>query len=374
MESVRLLHCADLHLGAEVIKLGGRSKARKAEFRRTFHKILELAHEEKVNLLLIAGDLFDVPVVPEDLCTEVRDAFAEAAPLRVAVCAGNHDPATCDSVYLREGFWPDNVTVFSSGMTVQEFPEIGVRLVGAGFTSAYCSHTMLRRIGLPEDELINIGLLHGTVVAEGQGSEHDPITIRQIESSGLSYLALGHIHTRKEPAKAGNTTYAYPGCTEGRKFGENGPKGVYIADVSRYSCDVRFVPVCERRLECISVDISELETVGAVAHAARKAMAEAAGENYREQIFRLTITGGQPRDLCFGTDELETLLSDVWYLEVLDETLPFVDESELESSNSIQGVFLRKLAAREETEKQERLEMAKKYGLRALLGPLDIEN
>ena len=374
MESVRLLHCADLHLGAEVVRLGTRSRARRAEFRRTFHRILELAKEEKVNLLLIAGDLFDVPVVPEELCTEVRDAFAAAYPLQIALCSGNHDPATCDSVYLREDFWPENVTVFASGLAIKEFPELGVRLLGAGFTSTYCSHTLLRRVSLPADDLLNIGIMHGTLVSEGQGSEHNPITLRQIEASGLRYLALGHIHTRKEPAKAGETTYAYPGCTEGRKFGENGPKGVYIADVSRYSCNVRFVPVCERRLECLEVDISEAETLGDVASLVRKAMEKAAGKGYREQIFRVTVKGEQAEGLCFGIEELESALSDVWYLEVQDKTLPFVDEAGFGAGGSIQSVFLKKLAEREENVKASRLEMARKYGLRAFLGPVDIEN
>ena len=221
-DSVRILHCADLHLGASHISLGPRSRARRTEFRNTFHRITELATKEEVNLLLVAGDLFDLPVVPEDICIEVRDAFAALAPLRIAVCSGNHDPATSDSVYLREGFWPDNVTIFSAGMRIEEFPEIGVRLVGAGFTGAYSPHTQLRRMVLPEDGLLNIGLMHGTIVSEGQGSDHNPITVRQIENSGLDYLALGHIHTRKEPARAGKR---HMPTAAARKAGNSGRTG-----------------------------------------------------------------------------------------------------------------------------------------------------
>ena len=188
-DSVRILHCADLHLGASHISLGPRSRARRTEFRNTFHRITELAKKEEVNLLLVAGDLFDLPVVPEEVTEEVRDAFASLAPVKVAICSGNHDPATIDSPYTREDFWPDNVTVFNSAMKIVELPETGVRLIGAGFSSTYCSHTQLRRVALPEDGLLNIGIMHGTVVPEGQGSEHNPITVRQIENSGLDYLA-----------------------------------------------------------------------------------------------------------------------------------------------------------------------------------------
>ena len=59
MNSVRILHCADVHIGAECGFLGTKSRTRKAEVKKTFQRILELCKEEKTELLLIAGDLFD---------------------------------------------------------------------------------------------------------------------------------------------------------------------------------------------------------------------------------------------------------------------------------------------------------------------------
>jgi DNA repair exonuclease SbcCD nuclease subunit len=368
-DSVRILHCADLHLGAAHISLGARSRTRRTEFRNTFHRITELAKKEEVNLLLVAGDLFDLPVVPEDICVEVRDAFAALSPLRVALCSGNHDPAVSDSVYLREDFWPDNVTIFSSGMRVEEFPEIGIRLVGAGFTGAYSPHTQLRRMVLPEDGLINIGLMHGTIVSEGQGSDHNPITIRQIENSGLDYLALGHIHTRKAPARAGKTTYAYSGCTEGRKFGENGQKGVYIADVSHNGCDVRFVPVCERRLEYEEFDITGLNGNGEIAEELRELLTKTVGPDYREQIIRVTLTG-EAESGVLSTEAVEVLLSDIWFLDLIDDTTPVIDRNELEMGNTLKALFIKKLEERAGEVPEKRIELAKKLCLKAFAGKL----
>ena len=59
METVKILHCADLHIGAAESFLGALAKSRRAETLITFEKIISLAKEEEVKLLLIAGDLFD---------------------------------------------------------------------------------------------------------------------------------------------------------------------------------------------------------------------------------------------------------------------------------------------------------------------------
>ena len=45
MESVKILHCADLHIGAVVSSLGEKSESRKSEALITFENIINLARE-----------------------------------------------------------------------------------------------------------------------------------------------------------------------------------------------------------------------------------------------------------------------------------------------------------------------------------------
>ncbi|TMI80892.1 MAG: hypothetical protein E6H03_07620 [Bacillati bacterium ANGP1] len=57
--SIRLLHTSDIHLGATFKVLGERGREQHRQVRETFARVVGLAIEERVDAVLIAGDLFD---------------------------------------------------------------------------------------------------------------------------------------------------------------------------------------------------------------------------------------------------------------------------------------------------------------------------
>ena len=61
---VRLLHTADVHLGARHADLGDRAATQRERQFAAFTATIDLALAEKVDLVLIAGDLFDSNVQP----------------------------------------------------------------------------------------------------------------------------------------------------------------------------------------------------------------------------------------------------------------------------------------------------------------------
>ncbi|HKZ24872.1 MAG TPA: exonuclease subunit SbcD, partial [Acidimicrobiia bacterium] len=84
---MKLLHTADWHVGRTV---AGRSRA--DEHRAVLTEIAWIADDEGVDLVLVAGDLFDSPSPsPEAESVLYRGllALAEVAP--VVIIAGNHD-------------------------------------------------------------------------------------------------------------------------------------------------------------------------------------------------------------------------------------------------------------------------------------------
>ena len=91
METVKILHCADLHIGAREAALGEKSLARRAEALITFENIVKLAKEQSVDLLLIAGDLFCSNATEYSSVSRVIDCIA-AGNIRTVYAAGNHDP------------------------------------------------------------------------------------------------------------------------------------------------------------------------------------------------------------------------------------------------------------------------------------------
>ena len=57
--SVRILHLADCHLGAPLGNFGSYASRRQEDLEKAFARSIAAALEEEVDLVLIAGDLFD---------------------------------------------------------------------------------------------------------------------------------------------------------------------------------------------------------------------------------------------------------------------------------------------------------------------------
>ena len=170
VKQVKILHCADIHLGAELTTLGRSSVARRAEIKNTFMNIIKLCQEDQVELLLIAGDLFDSVHVQENTLEEIKDGFASLKDTVVVIAPGNHDPYTLDSPYAKKDFWSENDIIFKSGLEKVEFENLGIRLWGAAFTETYVTASMLKNHTVPKDELINICVIHADI-SDGLGSK-----------------------------------------------------------------------------------------------------------------------------------------------------------------------------------------------------------
>lgn len=373
MDSIRILHCADLHIGAECGFLGTKARSRKAEVKKTFQRILELCKEERTELLLIAGDLFDDVKVSSETLGEIRDSFGAMPECKVVIAAGNHDAATPDSPYMLENFWPENVILFTSQPECRVLPELGVRLVGAGFTGMYCYQSMLRKLPSLDDSLINIGVMHGDIVSDNSRSDYNAVTQRAIQMSGLDYLALGHIHKRTEVLKAGNTYYAYPGCPEGQGFDETGDKGVYVGTVEKGYCNLQYRSICIRRVTELSVDVTDIERRDALAARLRSCMEAENGEGYEEHIYRLTLTGEPKNDMCRNIEDILAELEDIWYLKIKNKTRPRINPEELVQENSLRGIYVKRMTELMGTVPEEQRETALRLGLRAFFGEINIE-
>ena len=86
---MKILHTADWHLG---VKTEGKSRIE--EQRKIMEEICTIATEEKVDVVLVAGDVFDqaVPTAgAEDLFYETMDKLTENSERVEVVIAGNHD-------------------------------------------------------------------------------------------------------------------------------------------------------------------------------------------------------------------------------------------------------------------------------------------
>lgn len=204
--SLTLLHTSDLHLA----NLHGEIDASPAH--AGLVRVVEEAQARGVDLLLIAGDLFDSNRVGADCVEFVCDQLRRVR-CPVVIIPGNHDCYTEHSVYHR--FDASRAGAGVHLLTREEgemvtLPELQVRLWGRGIVDHHPGHQPLAGIPPREGDEWHLGMTHGYYVGRGPHSYSSLITAEEIAASALDYLALGHVHVYADVSQ-GATCAAYSG-------------------------------------------------------------------------------------------------------------------------------------------------------------------
>ncbi|MBR5155642.1 MAG: DNA repair exonuclease [Clostridia bacterium] len=340
MNSVKILHTADLHIGSGRINV----KGGKAEIENTFLRIINTCKSQNVDFLLIAGDLFDTPFVSADVASKIISAMSQIPDTIIVISPGNHDCACPGSVYLKYEF-PENVIIFNSFLKYQDFPQKNVRLWGAGFTDRFESLPLLQSNIENSTDRINICVLHGELVAENSSGTYNPIHPSTIEKSGFDYMALGHIHKRSDIEKLGKTHFSYSGCPDGMGFDETGSLGVYIGTVSKESANLEFLEMSSREYIIDNVDITLCKNTFDISDKILSRVKQHYSEKFTENLYRITLTGTVPADVSLSIAQLESVLGDtLYYAEVIDKSDTDVTHIEkLATETSLRGIFVRKM-------------------------------
>lgn len=351
------LHGADFHLDAPFTGLSAEKAAqRRGEQRETLERFAALARERKADLVLLSGDLADGRETYRETLEALSRALG-AIPAPVFLAPGNHDWYGPDSVYAAVR-WPDNVHIFTRDeIEAVELPELGCVVYGAAFTGPYRDGSPLEGFRAPADGRTHIMALHGDVDGHGR---YGSIRREDIAQSGLTYLALGHIHACSGPQRAGDTVWAYPGCPEGRGFDELGEKGVLWGTVRSGDVALEAVPLGTRRYEIRRIDVSEA--------GAEAALRAALPDTPSRDICRFVLTGS--RDEAPNVAALTELARPWFYMaQVRDETRQRQDLWRRLEEDSLTGAFLREMRRRLEgapAEERDTLELAARFGLAAL--------
>ena len=322
--SLKIIHCADVHFDSVMSSNLDASKVniRREEMRQTFKEIVNLS--QNADILLIAGDLFDGKNVSKTTLLFLKEEFAKIPETKVYIIAGNHDYMGADSVYRRFDFG-SNVYVFDTEMQCIE--EADYDIYGISFKTANDERVMLKDFTPKNPDKISICLMHANL----GGADYNPIKISDIESSGLDYLALGHIHKASRIMRAGATFYAYSGCPEGRGNDETGEKGVYAIELIKGNVvSQHFIPTCRRMYIDKEVDITGAQNYDDILH---KINEKYQGE---EHLYRFTLIGGC--DFSVDTEVIKEKISG-FSVTVRDKTTPTVDMEKLSQEFSLKGLF-----------------------------------
>lgn len=359
---IRFLHTGDLHLDSPFRGLTAeKARQRREEQREMLERICALARERQVDLVLIAGDLFDGEGVYYETTRMIADLLS-SIPAKVFIAPGNHDPFTETSPYASIR-WPENVHVFRSEyMQRVELPELHCAVYGTAFTSKYRDSSPLEHFKAGYDEgLCRVMVMHGDLSA-GK-SRYGALSADALATTGMDYVALGHIHRHTGVERRKSTCYSYCGCPEGRGFDECGEKGVLIGEVEPGNVKVEFVPLAMRRYEEIEVDITGKDVPSALLGAVPVDSAE--------NIYRFRLVG-ERSGARMDPQALAMLLKDKCYdVQVADATLPAMELWARLEEDTLAGMFLRNMKKRMDSATAEELpvlERAVRFGLCALEG------
>ena len=359
MKTLKILHTADLHLDSPFEALGaGKAAIRRKEQRELLGRLSALATAEQVDLVLLSGDLLDSANTYFETGEELIRAL-RGIPAPVFIAPGNHDFYSPRSPYARLRL-PENVHVFTeAAVRCVSLPDLQARVYGAAFTAPSSGPLLAGFQGEKLEGVWNLLCIHGELGA--RDSRYNPVREEELQSSGMDYAALGHIHQASGLKRAGDCWYAWPGCPEGRGFDECGEKTVNLVTLSDEGCSLKTVSIAARRYEQLRLDVTGTDPLLAI-HTSLP-------DDTVRDIYRITLTGDS--DSAPDLRQLYQNLSELFFeLQLRDETRPRRDLWESAGEDSLRGLFLQKLrdrfdAARDETERA-MIEQAARWGVAAL--------
>lgn len=354
---LRIIHTADVHLGARHDDLGKQASAQRERQFAAFTAAIDLALAEKVDVFLIAGDLFDSNVQPRRSVERVAAQLKRLADskIRTVIIPGTHDCYDRASIYRAydlkalAGSLPDDdlVTVLSPDRPSVHLAACDVIVHGPVFATKKAPHSPLRDlVGQPGDPPATwrIGMVHGSIAIPGKTERDDVVfTTDEIAATGFDYLALGHWHSSQQ-ARAGGVTYGYAGAPEPVALDQDRAGKVLLVELEE-SAGRRLVTVQERQVGATRFEKVELDAAGI---ASQPALIETLGKKRDPNlVLDARVVGVRPDELDLQLDEIEAALAGSFLkVRVRDVSLPALTEGALPPPDTIAGAFIRDLEAR----------------------------
>jgi DNA repair exonuclease SbcCD nuclease subunit len=354
---LRLLHTADVHLGARHADLGDAATAQRERQFAAFKASIDLAIEQKLDLFVVAGDLFDSNTQPRRSVERVAAELARLAGsrIRTVIVPGTHDCYDRSSIYraydlkAMAGSTADDdlVTVVTPDEPAVHLPALGATVHAAVFPSKRAPNSPLRDVrvdGSTEPAATwHIGVVHGAIaIPDRTDRDEVVITKEEIAGSGLDYLALGHWHSTQK-GKAGRTTYAYSGAPEPVAVDQDGAGKVLVVTLDdeggRKQVNVDEAAVGKTKFERIDVDAARL-------NGQPDLVTRLEAKADPDLVLEARLTGVRPDELDLDTGEVEARLKGSFLrIRIRDASMPALSEGALPSADTIAGAFIRDVEA-----------------------------
>ncbi|HJZ19288.1 MAG TPA: DNA repair exonuclease [Candidatus Nanoarchaeia archaeon] len=335
---VKFAHMADIHLG------GWRHKELQDLNFQSFQKALNMCIDEKIDFLLIAGDLFDTAYPPIEI---LKETFAEFRRLKDSgipcfIISGSHDYSVSGKTFLEvleKGGFCKNVTDFDEtekGIILNPTIHNGVALYGFPGKKSGLDLKDLKKIKLkPSENKFKILMLHTTIDKAVESLGNLPIDFVEADSlPETDYCALGHIHIRLQYKQ-----FVYPGPLFPNNFAEleTLKHGSFCMIDTNNEKPVKTIEIPIKKIESVYVTITDGLT------ATDEIISKLKERDLQDKIILLRISGelknSKQSDIQFKKIEDFAKQNNAYFLlrnthELKTEEVEF--ESELKDSENIE--------------------------------------
>jgi exonuclease SbcD len=177
---------------------------------QAFSTVIDLAIREHVDLLIIAGDLFDSNRPSGDAVDfAIHELRRVGRP--IVMIPGNHDCLNPQSIY-RQVKLPEacaNLLLISHpGGERHQLSEHSLVVWGRGMVEHEPAYHPMAGIPRRQGDAWHIALGHGFFMEDDVPSyRSSPIYAREIRASGWDYVALGHCHAFADVSQGPVTAY-----------------------------------------------------------------------------------------------------------------------------------------------------------------------
>lgn len=352
---MKIIHCADIHLDSkmETNLTAEQAAIRNQEICTTFSNMIQYAVNNNVDVVIIAGDMFDTERITKKTADYILDKIMLAPQIDFLYLRGNHDES--HNAFCRKEI-PVNLKLFTDSWKYYEYNL--VTIAGIEINNTNCE-SLYQSLQLLENET-NIVVMHGIQsVNPGSGL----ICIPLLKNRAIDYLALGHIHSYFKEQLDNRGCYCYSGCLEGRGFDECGDKGFVIIEINDKKISSEFIPYAYRKFYEIPVDITGLTTISDIQSALNNASLDISSDSLVKFVIKGKCNVNTQKDLGFLLIELKRHF---FFVKIVDESRLIISEEDYRMDVSLKGEFIRIIMNSDKSDAEK--EQIIRYGIQALSG------
>ena len=358
---MKFVHIADMHFDRPFLNLADAElfgDLKRLEQRKVFKKIIEYVKENKIDILFIAGDLYEHKYIKLSTIEYINNLFKEIPETKIFISPGNHDPYLKKS-YYNQYYWNKNVKIFNSKL---EKVDIGEAVIyGFGFDDFYCTNSEIEKLEIENRNKINILEIHGTLNGSSlEEKQYNSLNEKELKEKGFDYIALGHIHkTNFEKDK----NILYPGSTISLGFDELGKHGMIVGNIEKNNLKLEFIPLDESFFVEKEIDVTKIIS--------KEELIEKINEiNINENEYAKIILVGK-RKIEINTYNLYKLIVNDRIIKIKNKSLIDYNLEEMANEKTLKGLFAKKMSEslKDENltnEEKEKIEKAIEIGLEAL--------